>query len=58
MKIEHIAISVGSRENVDEITKRLKEDGYEVLSGPRITGDGYYESCVVGVEGNQIEITV
>lgn len=54
----HIAISVGSRENVDEITKRLKEDGYEVLSGPRITGDGYYESCVVGVEGNQIEITV
>lgn len=54
----HIALSVGSRENVDKITKRLKEDGYEVLSGPRITGDGYYESCVVGVEGNQIEITV
>ena len=54
----HIAFSVGSRENVDELTARLKEDGYEVLSGPRTTGDGYYESCVVAIEGNQIEITV
>ena len=33
-------------------------DGYEVVSGPRTTGDGYYESCIVGIEGNQIEITV
>jgi len=33
-------------------------DGYEVISGPRTTGDGYYESCVIGIEGNQIEITV
>ena len=29
-----------------------------VTSGPRTTGDGYYESCVVAVEGNLIEITV
>ncbi|MBO4864853.1 MAG: VOC family protein [Eubacterium sp.] len=54
----HVAFSVGSREKVDEITSLLKADGYEVLSGPRTTGDGYYESCVVAVEGNQIEITV
>lgn len=54
----HIAFSVGSKEEVDELTKRLKEDGYEVLSGPRTTGDGYYESCIVAVEGNQIEITI
>ncbi len=54
----HIAFSLGSREGVDELTTRLKEDGYEVLSGPRVTGDGYYESCIVGIEGNQIEITV
>lgn len=33
-------------------------DGLEVLSGPRTTGDGYYESCVLAVEGNQVEITV
>ncbi|MCM1253415.1 MAG: VOC family protein [Clostridium sp.] len=54
----HIAFSVGSKEKVDELTERLRKDGYEVISGPRITGDGYYESCIVGIEGNQIEITV
>ena len=54
----HIAFSVGSRERVDELTAQIKKDGYEVISGPRTTGDGYYESCIVGVEGNQIEITV
>lgn len=54
----HLAFSVGSKEKVDALTKRLKDDGYEVISGPRTTGDGYYESCVVGVEGNQIELTV
>ena len=54
----HIAFSVGSREKVDALTARLKADGLEVLSGPRTTGDGYYESCVLVVEGNQVEITV
>ena len=54
----HIAFSVGSREKVDTLTAELKTDGYEVISGPRTTGDGYYESCIVAVEGNQIEITV
>lgn len=54
----HIAFSVGSREKVDELTRRLQEDGYKVVSGPRVTGDGYYESCVLCIEDNQIEITV
>lgn len=54
----HIAFSVGRKEKVDELTTRLKDNGYEVLSGPRITGDGYYESCVIGIEGNQIELTI
>lgn len=54
----HIAFSVGSKEKVDELTQTLREDGYQVISGPRTTGDGYYESCVLGFEGNQIEITV
>ena len=43
---------------MDELTERLKSDGFEVVSGPRITGDGYYESCIVAIEGNQVEITV
>lgn len=54
----HIAFSLGSKEKVDELTARLKEEGYEVLNGPRVTGDGYYESCIVGIEGNQIELTI
>lgn len=53
----HIAFSVGSKEKVDELTSRLKQDGYEVVSGPRTTGDGYYESCIIAMENNQIEIT-
>ena len=54
----HLAFSVGSREKVDDMTARLKADGYPVLSGPRVTGDGYYESCIADPEGNRIEITV
>lgn len=54
----HLAFSVGSRDKVDELTNMLSADGYEVVSGPRTTGDGYYESCIIGIEGNQIEITV
>ena len=53
----HIAFSVGSKERVDELTKELRFAGYEVVSGPRTTGDGYYESCIVAIEGNQIELT-
>ena len=54
----HIAFSLGSKEAVDILTERMKSDGYNVISGPRTTGDGYYESCIIGIEGNQIEITV
>ncbi len=54
----HVAFSVGSRERVDALTDRLRADGYDIVSGPRTTGDGYYESCVAAVENNLIEITV
>ena len=53
----HVAFSLGSREAVDTLTERLRADGYEVLSGPRVTGDGYYESCVSGFEGVVVELT-
>ncbi len=54
----HLAFSLGSKEEVNRLTEILKNDGFEVVSGPRTTGDGYYESCIVGIEGNQIELTV
>ncbi len=54
----HIAFSVGSQAQVNALTATLQADGYEVVSGPRTTGDGYYESCIVDIERNQIEVTV
>lgn len=54
----HIAFSVGSREAVDALTERLRHDGYRILDGPRLTGDGYYESVVLDPDGNRIEITI
>ncbi|MGN1022742.1 MAG: VOC family protein [Lachnospiraceae bacterium] len=55
---DHLAFSVGDKDAVDAMTGRLREDGYQVLSGPRTTGDGYYESVILGPEGLRIEITV
>lgn len=54
----HIAFSLGSKETVDELTARLQDDGFSVASGPRTTGDGYYESCIIAIEDNQIELTI
>lgn len=54
----HLAISVGSLEAVDRLTRRLEADGYQCLSGPRRTGDGYYESVILDPDGNRIEITI
>ena len=55
---DHLAFSLKSREEVEALTRRLSEDGYPVLSGPRVTGDGYFESCIADPEGNRVEITV
>lgn len=54
----HLAISVGSKENVDYLTTRLQNDGFTVVGNPRTTGDGYYESVVLDPEQNKIEITI
>jgi lactoylglutathione lyase len=54
----HLAFSVGSEEAVVELTNQLVADGYELLSPPRSTGDGYFESCVSDSEGNRVEISM
>ena len=56
--IAHFAISVGSKEAVNALTERLRNDGHTIESEPRTTGDGYYESAVLDPEGNYVEITV
>lgn len=54
----HIAISVGDKVKVISLTEQLKIDGVEILSEPRTTGDGYFESIVMDPDGNRIEITI
>ncbi|MGB6307873.1 MAG: VOC family protein [Steroidobacteraceae bacterium] len=58
MGLAHLAFAVGSAQRVDELTDRLKRDGYAVVDGPRHTGDGYYESVVLDPDGNRLEVTV
>ena len=57
MGLTHIALAVGSEQQVDALTQRLKNDGFPVLDGPRHTGDGYYESVILDPDGNRVEIT-
>ena len=54
----HLSFALGSKEAVDSKTEELRSAGHAVTSGPRTTGDGYYESCILGPEGIQLEITV
>ncbi|MFX3641440.1 MAG: VOC family protein [Candidatus Pristimantibacillus sp.] len=74
MRIEHVAIWTKDfekmksfyenffnsivKEKVNELTDRLKKEGFQVLDGPRTTGDGYYESVVLDPEMNRLEITI
>ena len=51
----HLAISVGGNENVDAIAMQAQEQGI-LVSGPRTTGDGYYEAVIKDPDGNLIEI--
>ncbi len=58
MGIVHFAISVGSKKAVDQLTERLRSDGFKIIGEPRTTGDGYYESVILDPENNRIEITI
>ena len=53
----HLALVVGNNSDVDHLTEKLVKDGFQLLSGPRTTGDGYYEAVIADPEGNQIELT-
>ncbi|MHC1783465.1 MAG: VOC family protein [Anaerolineaceae bacterium] len=53
----HLAFSVGSQGKVDQAAARFKADGFTILDGPRMTGDGYYEFTTLDPDGNRIEVT-
>lgn len=54
----HLCISLGDKDSVDRLAAQLKEDGYKIISGPRMTGNDYYEFLVLAFEGNQIEVCI
>lgn len=55
--LTHFAIALESKEKVDELTEHLRINGYKIIGEARTTGDGYYESAVLDLEGNKVEIT-
>ena len=54
----HFAVSVGNEEKVKILTAELVREGFELIDGPRWTGDGYFESVVLDPEKNRVEITI
>ncbi len=54
--LTHLSFHLGTRARVDHLTEVLVGDGFLLKDAPRITGDGYYESCVLDPENNEIEI--
>lgn len=56
--IAHFAVSLGSKEKVDDLTNSIRSAGWTVAGEPRTTGDGYYESVILDPEGNRIELTI
>lgn len=55
--LAHIAFDVGSKTRVIEFTNQLQKANVRIISEPRRTGDGYFESIVLDPDGNLIEIT-
>ncbi len=53
----HLAIRLKTKKEIDILTEKIKQNGYKIVSGPRVTGDGYYETSFLDPESNIIEIT-
>ena len=55
--IIHLAFGVDTMEEVDAKARQLQNDGFQILSGPRKTGDGYYEFETLDPDNNRLEVT-
>jgi lactoylglutathione lyase len=55
-RLNHFAIDLGNRANVDKLTDKMESDGIIIAGRPRVTGDGYYESVILDPEGNRVEL--
>lgn len=55
--IIHLAFGADNKEEVDAKASQLKHAGYKILSGPRVTGDGYYEFETLDPDNNRLEVS-
>jgi lactoylglutathione lyase len=55
--IIHLAFGADTMQEVDEKAKQLQADGFKILSGPRKTGDDYYEFETLDPDNNRLEVT-
>ena len=53
----HLAFGVETMDEVNAKANEMKADGFPILSGPRKTGDGYYEFETLDPDNNRIEVT-
>ena len=57
MGLTHFAVSLGSEQRVDELTKRLRDDGHTILDAVRAArATGTTKSVVLDPDGNRVEI--
>jgi len=54
--IIHIAFGVDTKQEVDAKASLLVANGFEILNGPRVTGDGYYEFVTLDPDKNRLEV--
>jgi lactoylglutathione lyase len=55
--IIHLAFGVDTMQQVNDKAAELKAAGFPILSGPRKTGDGYYEFETLDPDDNRLEVT-
>jgi lactoylglutathione lyase len=53
----HLAFGVDTVAEVDKKAEEMRAAGCPILSGPRKTGDGYYEFETLDPDGNRLEVT-
>lgn len=56
--LTHFSFAMDTREQLNSLAKRLEDDGHRLVGKPRMTGDGFYEACVLDPDGNRVEFAV
>lgn len=56
--LTHFSFAMDTQEQLNSLAKRLEGDGHRLVGKPRMTGDGFYEACVLDPDGNRVEFAV